>query len=94
MNINYKSHDLCINANSGYDIASVQLFLWIYFIFFFQLKCCKDQTSYSCFPSCSPCLDYLMDNGLDTLKNGVGGIGLFFSFMMVRLVVLHKIFCN
>lgn len=46
-----------------------------------ELACCKGNTDGSC-PGCSPCFDYLKDHGLGTLKNAVGGIGLFFSLMM------------
>lgn len=48
----------------------------------FQLECCKGSTDDTC-PLCSPCFDYLKEHGLGTLKNAVGGIGLFFSLMMV-----------
>ncbi|KAL9966502.1 hypothetical protein ACROYT_G024587 [Oculina patagonica] len=45
-----------------------------------KLECCKVK-AYTCH-DCSTCYNYLMENGLDTLKNAVGGIGLFFSLTM------------
>lgn len=44
------------------------------------LPCCKSK-KYTC-SECSTCYGYLEENGLDTLKEAVGGIGLFFSFTM------------
>lgn len=45
-----------------------------------ELDCCKPK-AYTC-PSCGTCFNYLKEHGLGTLKNAVGGIGLFFSLMM------------
>lgn len=45
------------------------------------LSCCHGEKAYTC-RKCPTCYGYLRDNGLDTLKNAVGGIGLFFSFTM------------
>ena len=47
----------------------------------FQVTCCKNKT-YSCFGDCSTCYR-VCENGLLTIKDEVGGVGLFFSFTLV-----------
>lgn len=37
---------------------------------------------------CSTCYNYLVTHGLDTIKNGIGGVGMFFSFTLFVGVVL------
>lgn len=46
-----------------------------------DVKCCKNETIYSC-PSCKTCDAYLVEHGLNAIKNAVGGVGLFFSFTL------------
>lgn len=46
-----------------------------------QLTCCTNHTV-SCPGQCDTCYDYLTNKGLKTVKNDVGGIGLFFSFTL------------
>ena len=48
-------------------------------------NCCKGK--WSC-EKCSPCYSYLVSHGLNTIKNGIGGVGMFFSFTLFVGVVM------
>ena len=70
----------------NYTFFCVEVVMMIIIFLSFQLPCCNKTKAYNgiC-PSCPTCFNYLKDHGLGTLKNAVGGIGLFFSLMMVSL---------